>query len=1134
MKNSTSTDDQSENVSKQLSVDMVASSSKSHSVSIIPKDNQASQITMTVTKEISKVVLLKFPSLAAPPDVDQLDTDILGGSIPSSAFRPKERRNVRIRYYRCFRDGHFYAKGKGLRHLKMKGSVKIDSVCPAMIKAEEDKATGVIRVSYIHTHVGHLQELGRLNLSKSERAEIAQKVAMGIPYGTILDTIRESVKNQDVGRLHLTTRKDIWNVQSSFGLMGTEKGFIHGSDRTSVEVWVAQMQKQSEIVRFYKPQGACMPEEPDLHENDMVLIIATDAQIEMLLNCMHAPIEARVLMSDMSEVYANGWSNVMPPPKRILWCAWHVDHAWRKNLNKISDISKRSEIYKVIKTLMVETDEVAFLQMFTNAVQAMENDPVTKNFETEPQAAPLAVKRINRLRSLNAQVHNSFYYDAMGPKSGQTLVLRRGHPLHLQLSLNRPVGDDDHIFLEFKLLDVEPSVFADGSFVRVKIERATLSQPNNDYKWVAVCHSISDSGNTLNLQVRLADKTPLGHWSMRILATSANYQLLTPFKPQIYIIANPWGKDFMGSPDGLETKRIEYVMADAGLVFAGCLETPISVPWRFGQFDKKILETAISLLKGIPAIYRSHLFKIVHHLSYLLHDTKGIVQEKKKPAEPWAGSAKILLKFAGSKKPVDGSRCNYVAPCVFVTICRALGIPARPVTFYNVLPENDGGIAVDRYYHHLGLILDNLNEINMWSYKVMPEVMLSRPDLPRPFSSSGWQCVSQFGPCAVATIRAGAVYRNKPYGSEFIYRMLRAQYVFLKVEDSCKPIKVVPSRTIMMCSLIVTKAVGSWITENLTACYSESKYPYRTPQIRDYSTAIDATHFEVAVPINYDGGYKKSHTWKSRNRTNTGSSPFTDVSKPAPSGVPLIDTLRENINSVSGFYYDEELDTVMAELVTNSNWWGEPVTAALIAKSRLKSDVTALFSLEICKVTETGQLQETVTTNQCRIVLKPEIEEIFKTKIYFDEYSNILVPGDTLRVNGNIHVEEEDHDHYFEKFIGFMPLHVEINITNTTTNNCDVFLSNNSDSIMKKCNLTIGEVDCNSVVNLFSGLILDPGTGVHANIDFTPKNPSGVYFVEVRATCGEKKGFTTAFAALSFNVKPTLIPNLPSKTFAPM
>ncbi|KAF6200953.1 hypothetical protein GE061_005400 [Apolygus lucorum] len=144
----------------------------------------------------------------------------------SSRTGPSDRRNVRIRYYRCFRDGHFHTKGKGLRHMKMIGSIKINGVCPAMMKAEEDKATGVVRVSYIPTHVGHLQELGRLNLSKSERVEIAQKVAMGIPHGTILDTIRESVKNQDIRRLHLTTRKDIWNVQSSIGLMGTEKGFI--------------------------------------------------------------------------------------------------------------------------------------------------------------------------------------------------------------------------------------------------------------------------------------------------------------------------------------------------------------------------------------------------------------------------------------------------------------------------------------------------------------------------------------------------------------------------------------------------------------------------------------------------------------------------------------------------------------------------------------------------------------------------------------------------------------------------------------------------------------------------------------------------------------------------------------------
>ncbi|BES97914.1 ZnF_C2H2 [Nesidiocoris tenuis] len=96
---------------------------------------------------------------------------------------PLDRRNVRIRYYRCFRDGHFLSKGKGLRQMKKKGSIKINSVCPAMMKTEEDKTTGAVRVTYIHTHVGHLQEFGHLNLLKSKRAEIAQN----IPYGIILD-----------------------------------------------------------------------------------------------------------------------------------------------------------------------------------------------------------------------------------------------------------------------------------------------------------------------------------------------------------------------------------------------------------------------------------------------------------------------------------------------------------------------------------------------------------------------------------------------------------------------------------------------------------------------------------------------------------------------------------------------------------------------------------------------------------------------------------------------------------------------------------------------------------------------------------------------------------------------------------
>ena len=304
---------------------------------------------------------------------------------------PKDLPEVVTRYFRCSRDGFFKKKGKGLRHLKVKGSIKINGVCPASIKTSKSKATGVISVTYIHTHVGHSQELGRLNLSKTERAEIARKLAMGIPYKTILDCVRESMKTGRVRRFNLTTRKDIWNVQSSFHLRQTERGFIHGNDRTSVEAWVNLMKEESDVVRLYKPQGTRSPDIPELLENDMVLIIATEAQLEMLqkygsniicfdgthgLNSynfelttilvlndvgqgfpcaymfsnradsmimtvftkiicqsLRSPVKANVLMSDMSEIYMNGWSSIMPEPSNFLFCSWHVDNAWRKISN---------------------------------------------------------------------------------------------------------------------------------------------------------------------------------------------------------------------------------------------------------------------------------------------------------------------------------------------------------------------------------------------------------------------------------------------------------------------------------------------------------------------------------------------------------------------------------------------------------------------------------------------------------------------------------------------------------------------------------------------------------------------------------------------------------------------------------
>uniref|UniRef100_A0A146LRP1 C2H2-type domain-containing protein n=1 Tax=Lygus hesperus TaxID=30085 RepID=A0A146LRP1_LYGHE len=195
----------------------------------------------------------------------------------SDRYGPKDRREVVTRYYRCFRDGFFRKRSKGLRQVK---SIKVNGVCPASIKTVKNKVTGVICVTYVHTHVGHSQEVGRMNLSKSERAKIAGKLASGIPDDTISDSVRDTMKSDGVKRHHLTTRKDVWNVERSFNLRLTERGFIRGNDQKSVEVKLVQEES----------------EQNQLNEKKMRIRKRFDELMEDVQNDKHAEILWKALL----------------------------------------------------------------------------------------------------------------------------------------------------------------------------------------------------------------------------------------------------------------------------------------------------------------------------------------------------------------------------------------------------------------------------------------------------------------------------------------------------------------------------------------------------------------------------------------------------------------------------------------------------------------------------------------------------------------------------------------------------------------------------------------------------------------------------------------------------------------------
>ena len=60
---------------------------------------------------------------------------------------------------------------------------------------------------------------------------------------------------------------------------------------------------------------------------------------------------------------------VMGNPKLRLFCTWHVDRAWRKNLSQMKGNKEiQGEIYKIISPLMEVRDKQAFEQMLKEAI----------------------------------------------------------------------------------------------------------------------------------------------------------------------------------------------------------------------------------------------------------------------------------------------------------------------------------------------------------------------------------------------------------------------------------------------------------------------------------------------------------------------------------------------------------------------------------------------------------------------------------------------------------------------------------------------------------------------------------------------------------------------------------------------
>ncbi|XP_065202653.1 uncharacterized protein LOC135832998 [Planococcus citri] len=349
-------------------------------------------------------------------------------------FILKRRQEKSTAHFICHRSGTFKSKGKNLRLLKIQGSKKINAFCPAAIDVVIGK--NVCRANFISTHVGHCNDLKHLNVSPTKREEIARQLQLKIPAPVILSNIRDSLEG-DIEREHLLTNKDLHNIRAAFDISNEE--VRDSSDARSVDILIKELRLQeSHPVIFYKPQDV---EDPNsiLKPSDFVAIFMNDGQKEMLKEygkntiCVDGThgmgydfilytilvldsvnqgfpcaflltnrsdqaiyefffskirdsvglIDTNLFMSDMEVGFGNAWTRIMGPPKKQLYCTWHVVRAWQQNLNRIGgerEADKKNETYKQLRVLLEELDENKFELLLPDTIARWKEDKDTKNY----------------------------------------------------------------------------------------------------------------------------------------------------------------------------------------------------------------------------------------------------------------------------------------------------------------------------------------------------------------------------------------------------------------------------------------------------------------------------------------------------------------------------------------------------------------------------------------------------------------------------------------------------------------------------------------------------------------------------------------------------------------------------------
>ncbi|XP_054256938.1 uncharacterized protein LOC128981960 [Macrosteles quadrilineatus] len=196
--------------------------------------------------------------------------------VKKSGSRPREE-GVRVVYFYCSRSGTPICRTSiEKQNGKKRFTTKSNHHCTASITCIE-KANGEVEVKVCATHYGHDNDLQRLRLTKTDKINIVEQLAKGLPRDVILDNIRSSTSSQ-VERINLITLKDVKNIEKSYRAKPkSTSGIPTNCTCSNINSWVSLMSESDHtpVVHFEEQASN------NSADYDFTLVLMTVGQIEM-------------------------------------------------------------------------------------------------------------------------------------------------------------------------------------------------------------------------------------------------------------------------------------------------------------------------------------------------------------------------------------------------------------------------------------------------------------------------------------------------------------------------------------------------------------------------------------------------------------------------------------------------------------------------------------------------------------------------------------------------------------------------------------------------------------------------------------------------------------------------------------